>query len=96
MISLFGYSFQDNKACLICEHVFAGDQVRIAVHDEDGWLQFLCGADDHAPQKGKVVGLSEFAKRHDLSGLPAKLTPGSAAELQQGGRWQVFDIQEES
>lgn len=93
MIALFGYTFEDNKACLICEHVFAGEQIKVAVHDSDGWLQFLCGSENHKPDDAKTAALVELGKRHDLGALPAELPMGSAAEMDASGVWCIFDIQ---
>ena len=81
-VILAGYTYKHNKACLVCEHIFDGTEpIKIIVHDEDGLLQFLCGAHDHDHSKAKVVAISSQAKK-----LPGELElpllkPGFFAEL---------------
>ncbi|KCZ85413.1 hypothetical protein HAD_07010 [Hyphomonas adhaerens MHS-3] len=96
MTDLFGYTFPDNLACAVCEHVFAGDRISVVCHDQDGGLQFLCGASGHQPENAKIVGLGQLAEWHDLKVLPALLHPGFTAELSDAGEWEILDTREES
>lgn len=71
MISLAGYDFAQNKACLCCVHCMAGQPVLIFFHDDDGDLQASCGSDDHGDEDWAVVDLQDIVDRHpDLRDLP--------------------------
>ncbi len=61
-IQFGGYSFKPNKACLICDHVFEGSRIEVVAHDDDGWLQFLCGGehDFGDPASSRIVGLEHL------------------------------------
>ena len=59
-IEFGGYRFPRNKAVLVCGHVFSQERaIRVVAHDTDGWLQALCGAEDHEPTEARTVGLGE-------------------------------------
>ncbi|MFC3303006.1 hypothetical protein [Parvularcula lutaonensis] len=89
-----GFSFEESKACLICEHVDAGADIAIAVHDEDGWLQFLCGREDHDSDQAKTVGLGHLRScLPDARALPL-LKPGVVAERTKTGDWTLTRLDE--
>lgn len=46
-ISFAGYTFDSDKGCFTCSHVMEGAPVLLFAHEEDGDLQFLCGASGH-------------------------------------------------
>lgn len=93
MISLFGYKFEDNKACLVCGGVFAGETIKVIVHDDDGWLQFLNGNSNPNPDNAKTVALSELIKRHSFDAFPAELERGYFATLEADESWKIHRIQ---
>ena len=92
-VVFFGYSFQPNKACLLCEHVFSGKRpVRIIAHDLDGWIQFLCGDEAHDPKCSKVVALEEVLRRHPIDSKDKVLNPGCFAELSNSLNWVIYEM----
>ena len=46
-ISLAGYTFDADSGCFTCIHVMEGAPVLLFLHESNGDLQFMCGADDH-------------------------------------------------
>ena len=46
-----GYTFASDKGCFTCSHVMEGTPVLFFAHEEDGDLQFLCGASGHDSEK---------------------------------------------
>lgn len=88
-IQFAGFKYRDNKACLICEHVFEFEQPKIIVHDHDGWLQFLCGRENHDPALSKTVAITEIIDRLPKEEDLRLLGPGQYAELTNSGEWRV-------
>ena len=88
------YKFPRDKACLVCEHVFAGETVTILVHDFDGWLQFLCGRASHDPGRSRTVALSEMIERLPTRACLPELKPGHFAEKSRSGAWVISKIED--
>ncbi|NBC37895.1 hypothetical protein GTZ99_15170 [Novosphingobium sp. FSY-8] len=71
MITIAGHEFADTKLCIVCHHVLDGEPVLTFAHDDDGDLQFACGAEDHAMGDWSLVELADLDKEEfDLEGLP--------------------------
>ena len=95
-ISFAGYSYSPDKECLICEHVFdRSAEPVIVAHDTDGWLQALCGEEDHDADQSRIVALSEIIDRLPKASELPVLNPGECAERTADGSWQVFSIDDE-
>lgn len=90
MIDLAGYAFPDNRASIVCSHVWDGQPVLLFVHDSDGDIQFYCGAESHAMSDALVLGLAEIAGQvADMQDIPT-VEPGYCAErLHLGGSWTI-------
>ena len=88
MISLAGYIFPENKACIVCKHVFDGGPINLFVHDGDGDLQFTCGEDRHVSEDYHLVGLDEIELEETGLSEIAKMAPGTEAVRQSPtGAW---------
>ncbi|MFN7132177.1 MAG: hypothetical protein ACK4N5_08845, partial [Myxococcales bacterium] len=48
----FAFTEDRHRPVFLCAHVASGAPVLYVSHDEDGDWQFLCGADEHDPQRG--------------------------------------------
>jgi hypothetical protein len=95
MIDLAGYAFPDNRATVVCTHVWDGRPVLIFAHDSDGDIQFYCGDENHFESDALVLGLAEI-KDHLLSmtDIPT-VRPGYCAErVAIGGTWTVRQMNE--
>jgi hypothetical protein len=70
--SLAGYAFDADKGCFTCIHVIEGTPVLLFLHEANGDLQFMCGADDHDfTADCRFVHAAHVVARHpDLSSLP--------------------------
>jgi hypothetical protein len=93
MINLAGYSFDPNKACIVCAHVISGAPVFALAHDDDGDLQFACGEEAHTGVDWHLVCLEHL----DLNGLGLAevptLEPGFAAERDDiDAAWEVVSV----
>jgi len=93
MVTLAGYSYVPNKACLVCQHVFDGAPVMGFAHDEDGDLQIACGAESHSGDDWHVVGVGHL----DLDSLQLWSLPtvdmGYAAEREDvTGEWVLVSL----
>jgi hypothetical protein len=47
VIELAGHLFENDKASLICIHCENREVINYFQHDEDGYLTFSCGKDNH-------------------------------------------------
>lgn len=90
MIDLAGYSFQNNKASIVCTHVWNGQPVLLYLHDSDGDIQFFCGEDNHFTTAALVLGLAELEEQlRSMLDLPA-VDAGQCAERSHvGGPWKI-------
>ena len=90
-INIAGYSFFGENAAVICCHVEDGkNPVLLFSYDEDGDLQFLCGAENHTAADGLIVHLSHVIEWHpDLIGLPAVNMGSQAWREKPGAAWVV-------
>jgi len=56
----YWFAEPENTACFTCGHVL--DRTRpilLALHEQDGAWQFLCGAEDHSDANMKLLALSQ-------------------------------------
>lgn len=95
MIDVAGYTFQDNRAAIVCRHVWEGQPVLVFVHDDDGDIQFYCGEDGHTGADALVLGLVEIADRlRSMDDLPT-VKPGFYADRPAvGSAWTTHEIEE--
>lgn len=95
MIDLAGYTFPDNRASIVCRHVWEGRPILLFAHDDDGDIQFYCGDDGHSGADALVLGLAEIADwLRSMDDLPT-VRPGfyaqrPAVEI----AWSVHRIEE--
>jgi hypothetical protein len=93
MIDLAGYSFDSNKACIVCGHVIDGTPVLAVAHDDDGDLQFACGHKAHTAADWHLVGLEHLDLNELGLGGILTLDPGFAALRDDtDAAWQVVPI----
>jgi hypothetical protein len=57
MIAFGDYAYDDDKATLTCKQASVLAPVLALSHDEDGDLNFTCGADSHSERHWLVIGL---------------------------------------
>lgn len=95
MIDLAGYSFPENRASIVCKHVWDGDPVLVFAHDSDGDIQFYCGAEDHSITDALVLGLEEIRNHvQSMEDLP-RVRPGYCAERHKiGGTWTIMEMED--
>jgi len=94
MIDVAGCTFPENRASIVCRHVWDGRPVLLFVHDGDGDIQFYCGEEGHSVSDALVLGLAEL-KDHlrTMDDLPT-VTPGYSAERATiGSAWIVEKIE---
>lgn len=93
MIKLAGYTFPENRASIVCTHVWAGRPVLVFAHDIDGDIQFLCGDDGHNGSDALVLGLAELeGQLRSMDGIPT-VKPGYRAERSTiGSDWIVREM----
>ncbi len=90
MINLGGYSYDDHKGCLTCQHVLDGLPILAVAHDEDGDLHFTCGADGHSEDDWHAVGLSHLAGGlGDTHAFPLLPLGKVASRSSDDGAWLV-------
>ena len=94
MIDLAGYSFNPDKACIVCEHVISGAPVFAVAHDDEGDLQFACGEEAHATADWHLVGLEHLDLNElGLAGMPT-VDPGFAALRDNiDAAWEVVSVE---
>jgi hypothetical protein len=90
MIDLAGYTFPENRASIVCTHVWDGDPVLLFVHDSDGDIQFYCGEHSHSMSDALVLGLAEIRGHlQAMQDIPT-VDPGNCAERSRsGGAWTI-------
>lgn len=95
MIDLAGYTFPENRASIVCTHVWDGRAVLLFVHDSDGDIQFYCGEEGHSGSDALVLGLAELGGHlRSMQDIPT-VKPGFFAERAHlGGAWTVQRIEE--
>ncbi|HKY81652.1 MAG TPA: hypothetical protein VJM09_09280 [Sphingobium sp.] len=95
MIDVAGYTFPDNRATIVCTHVWDGRPVLLFVHDSDGDIQFYCGDQSHSMSDALVLGLAEIKDRLlSMADIPT-VRPGYCAERSAiGGGWTVRKMDE--
>jgi len=93
MIDFAGYSFQSNKASIVCTHVWDGRPVLLYAHDRDGDIQFYCGEDSHSMSDALVLGLAEINDHlQSMRDIPV-VDPGHCAERAHvGGPWTIREM----
>ena len=70
-IDFAGYTFDRDKGCIACNHVIRGHPVLLFCHEEDGGLQFMCGAPGHESGDYTWVHTTHVLSKHpDLYALP--------------------------
>lgn len=70
-IDLAGYDLAHHKAASVCRHVMDGYPVLAFLHEDDGDIQFSCGASEHSLDDWLVMGVEHVVDRHpDLRSLP--------------------------
>lgn len=70
-IDFAGYNFDGDKGCIVCSHVMNGHPVLLVCHEDDGDLQFVCGAPAHEGDDYAWVHASHVLSQHsDLYDLP--------------------------
>ncbi|MBU4433367.1 MAG: hypothetical protein KKC14_03015 [Alphaproteobacteria bacterium] len=91
-----GYTFADTKGCRACNHVLDGAPVLMFVHENDGSLQFLCGANGHTEADASWVHASHvLATNPDLTDLPTVDFGFEAEREGMGKEWLVRASPEE-
>ena len=93
MIDFAGYSFQSNKASIVCRHVLNGHPVLLYAHDGDGDIQFYCGEGSHSMSDALVLGLAEINDHlQSMRDIPV-VDPGHCAERAHvGGPWTIREM----
>ena len=93
-ISLAGYTFDADSGCFTCIHVMEGAPVLLFLHESNGDLQFMCGADDHdfGDDCRFLHAAHVLARNTDLLSLPT-VDPGHMAERRDlGSSWKVIPL----
>jgi len=96
-INVAGYSFAANKGAIVCKHVAEGQTPVLGyAHEQDGDIQFVCGAENHPENDWVLVCLSHIVTTHpDLSSLP-RVKPGMEARRDnQNSLWVTMAIPSE-
>ncbi|GMT48494.1 MAG: hypothetical protein IEMM0008_0033 [bacterium] len=89
------YKFSDpkNTASIMCSHVLENQMpILYVTHDEDdgGW-QFLCGAENHEDQHGRIIALFEVTTIDPSVNKLYDMPPGVGAEREsRNDQWQPF------
>lgn len=92
-IHFAGYTFDRDKGCLACDHVLNGAPVLYFVHEEDGDLQFLCGALGHEWKDRRSLHASHLLEWHpDLLTLPRVDFGFEAERTDVNSPWVVSEI----
>ena len=94
MLTIAGDDYPENRACIVCRHVLAGDAIQLVARG-DGDLQLLCGG-DHETSDGRVVVRGEVDFHgHGLAGLMSVLRPGmQAVRCGAGAEWRISSYEE--
>ncbi|MDR7156619.1 hypothetical protein J2W40_003464 [Sphingobium xenophagum] len=90
MINVAGYAFPENRASIVCTHVWRGSPVLLFAHDSDGDIQFYCGEESHSMSDALVLGLAEIRDHlRSMEDIPI-VRPGYYAERATvGGAWNL-------
>ena len=93
MIDLAGYTFPENRASIVCTHVWNGHPVLLFRHNSDGDIQFYCGEDSHSMADALVLGLAEIDDHlQTMQDIPI-VEPGQCAErAHAGGPWTIREM----
>ncbi len=95
MIELAGYTYSDNRAAIVCNHVWDGHPVLLFAHDIDGDIQFYCGEASHTMSEALVLGLAEIRHHVELMQDIPTVGPGFVAERPElGGAWTVREMED--
>lgn len=95
MIDLAGYTFPDNKASIVCTHVWSGHPVLLFAHDSDGDIQFYCGEESHSMSDALVLGLEEIKDHLQAMHSIPTIRPGYCAERSDlGGAWTIRKMED--
>jgi hypothetical protein len=95
MIHLAGYLCQDNRATIVCTHVWNGHPVLLYAHDSDGDIQLYCGERSHSMADGLVLGLAEIKDHlHSMREMPAVRAGYCAERVAVGRAWMVRSMKE--
>lgn len=90
MIDLAGYTFPENRASIVCTHVWDGHPVLLFAHDSDGDIQFYCGEYSHSMSDALVLGLAEIRGHLQLMQDIPTVAPGFCAERSRiGEAWTI-------
>jgi hypothetical protein len=93
-ISFAGYIFASDKGCFACSHVMEGAPVLLFAHEDDGDLQFLCGASGHDFEKECrwLHTRHVLDQQPDLLDLPTVEMGFEAERTSVGAPWIVSPI----
>ena len=96
-LSLAGYTFDADKGCFTCIHVIEGTPVLLFLHEANGDLQFMCGADDHDFETDcRFMHAAHVVARHlDLSSLPLVNSGHVAERMDPQSSWIVAPLPED-
>lgn len=95
MINLAGYAFPDNRASIVCRHVWEGQPILLFAHDDDGDIQFYCGDEGHSGADALVLGLAEITDwLRSMVDLPTTRPGFYAQRPAVGTAWSVHSIEE--
>ena len=91
--SFAGFTWEETKGCRACSHILAGLPVLLFVHEADGSLQFLCGAEGHAGDDAVWVHLNHVLDKHpDLCHMPTVDMGQESERPARGQDWTVSSI----
>jgi hypothetical protein len=89
-LSFAGFTWEASKGCRACTHVLDGQPVHLFVHEPDGSLQFLCGAEGHADDDACWVHAAHVLRLNpDLRDLPTVDFGEEAERSEAGAAWVV-------
>lgn len=89
-LNFAGFTWSSSKGCRACKHVMQGEAVLLFVHEEDGSLQFLCGAEGHAQDDAIWVHAAHVLDLNaDLRHLPTVSFGEEAERTAVGANWKV-------
>src|SRR4051794_3066519 len=71
VIEFAGYTFEEQNASIVCQHVLDGHPVLLFVHEADGDVQFMCGAAAHETDDARLVGIVELLEHlRSIANMP--------------------------
>ncbi|WP_282124785.1 hypothetical protein [Algibacter mikhailovii] len=90
----FKFSDAEDKAVFTCNHVTdEKSPILYATHDIDGDWQFLCGQNNHAEEKAKIISLKNAVELDNTLNELFEMPIGVGAERNGiGEKWNPFRI----